>query len=61
MTILKKEDKNSMFLNPNSEDEVIGIARAFEHKTSTYSDDISMSVINKIIEPIKLLTLQQFV
>ena len=36
-----------MFLRPTTEDEVIGIVKRCKHKTSTDSNDLSMSVIKK--------------
>ena len=41
-----------MFLSPTTEDEVIGIVKTCKHKTSTDSNDLSMSVIKKVIQPI---------
>ena len=49
------EDKNSLFLSPISEDEVIGIIKTCNHKTSTDSNDLSMSIIKKIFNPLHCL------
>ena len=43
-----------MFLSPTTEDEVIGIVKTCKHETSTDSNDLSMSVIKKVIQPIIL-------
>ena len=42
---LEDKNKNSMFLSSTSEDEVIGIVKTCKQKTSTDSNDLSMSVI----------------
>ena len=42
---LEDKNKNSMFLSPTTEDEAIGIVKTCKHKTSTDSNDLSMSVI----------------
>ena len=51
---LEDKNKNCMFLSPTTEDEVIGIVKTCKHKTSTDSNDLSMSVIKKVIQPITL-------
>ena len=43
---LEDKNKNSMFLSPTTEDEVIGIVKTCKQKTSTESNDLSMSVIS---------------
>ena len=51
---LEDKNKNSMFLSPTTEDDVIGIFKTCKHKTSTYINDLSRSVIKTIIQPITL-------
>ena len=51
---LEDKNKNSMFLSPTSEDEVTGIVKTCKQKTSTDRNDLSMSVIKKVIQPITL-------
>ena len=51
---LEDKNKNSVFLIPTTEDEVIGIVKTCKDKTSTYSNYLSMSVIKKVIQPITL-------
>ena len=51
---LEDKNKTSLFLSPISEDEVIGIIKTCNHNTSTESNDLSMSVIKRNIQPITL-------
>ena len=51
---LEDKNKNSLFLSPISEDEFIGIIKTCNHNTSTESNDLSMSVIKRNIQPITL-------
>lgn len=49
---LKNRTKNSMFLNPISEVEVINTVNACKNKASMDSNDINMVIIKQVIQPI---------
>ena len=54
MIISKIKTKTVCSFSPTTEDEVIGIVNTCKHKTSTDSNDLSMSEIKKVIQPISL-------
>ena len=48
--MLQFKAKHNLFLTPVNEEEVIGVVKIWESKTSTDYENISMTVVKKIIK-----------